>query len=134
MITHSVGFASLCLQLMFPLPLIISGYRIENASLLINRISQLVIDQSFLISWWLIYLYPCTFLFLISTLVALLTATEHPFKTILTTLPKPGGGEYGKFYSLPALNDPRIGNCSACILFFYFFLFFFTLVCTQLPT
>ncbi|KAL5221521.1 hypothetical protein ABZP36_026234 [Zizania latifolia] len=35
-------------------------------------------------------------------------AAEHPFKTILTTLPKPGGGEYGKFYSLPALNDPRI--------------------------
>ncbi|GJN39489.1 hypothetical protein PR202_gb28611 [Eleusine coracana subsp. coracana] len=41
-------------------------------------------------------------------LFALLTATEHPFKTILTNLPKPGGGEYGKFYSLPALNDPRI--------------------------
>ncbi|KAF0897786.1 hypothetical protein E2562_000496 [Oryza meyeriana var. granulata] len=35
-------------------------------------------------------------------------AAEHPFKNILTTLPKPGGGEYGKFYSLPALNDPRI--------------------------
>ncbi|KAG8046690.1 hypothetical protein GUJ93_ZPchr0008g12296 [Zizania palustris] len=35
-------------------------------------------------------------------------AAEHPFKTILTTLPKPGGGEYGRFYSLPALNDPRI--------------------------
>ncbi|KAG9159735.1 hypothetical protein Leryth_007755 [Lithospermum erythrorhizon] len=27
---------------------------------------------------------------------------------ILTSLPKPGGGEFGKFYSLPALNDPRI--------------------------
>jgi aconitate hydratase len=26
----------------------------------------------------------------------------------LTSLPKPGGGEYGKFFSLPALNDPRI--------------------------
>jgi len=35
-------------------------------------------------------------------------ATEHAFKDILTSLPKPGGGEYGKFYSLPALNDPRI--------------------------
>ncbi|CAL5003553.1 unnamed protein product [Urochloa decumbens] len=35
-------------------------------------------------------------------------ATEHAFKNILTSLPKPGGGEYGKFYSLPALNDPRI--------------------------
>ncbi|XP_047068555.1 putative aconitate hydratase, cytoplasmic [Lolium rigidum] len=36
------------------------------------------------------------------------SATEHAFKNILTSLPKPGGGEYGKFYSLPALNDPRI--------------------------
>ncbi|KAL0362276.1 UNVERIFIED_CONTAM: Aconitate hydratase 3, mitochondrial [Sesamum calycinum] len=35
-------------------------------------------------------------------------ASEHPFKEILTGLPKPGGGEFGKFYSLPALNDPRI--------------------------
>nr|CAB3480238.1 unnamed protein product [Digitaria exilis] len=35
-------------------------------------------------------------------------ATEHAFNNILTSLPKPGGGEYGKFYSLPALNDPRI--------------------------
>ncbi|KAJ1267641.1 hypothetical protein BS78_07G072900 [Paspalum vaginatum] len=35
-------------------------------------------------------------------------ATEHAFKNILTSLPKPGGGEFGKFYSLPALNDPRI--------------------------
>ncbi|KAJ6680445.1 ACONITATE HYDRATASE [Salix purpurea] len=33
---------------------------------------------------------------------------EHPFKGIFTSLPKPGGGEFGKFYSLPALNDPRI--------------------------
>ncbi|EEF38199.1 aconitate hydratase, cytoplasmic [Ricinus communis] len=35
-------------------------------------------------------------------------AAEHPFKGIVTPLPKPGGGEFGKFYSLPALNDPRI--------------------------
>lgn len=35
-------------------------------------------------------------------------ASEHPFKGIFTTLPKPGGGEFGKFYSLPALNDPRV--------------------------
>ncbi|KAF0928275.1 hypothetical protein E2562_039388 [Oryza meyeriana var. granulata] len=35
-------------------------------------------------------------------------ATTHAFKNILASLPKPGGGEYGKFYSLPALNDPRI--------------------------
>lgn len=41
----------------------------------------------------------------------ILTASEHAFKGILTNLPKPGGGEFGKFYSLTALNDPRIGNC-----------------------
>ncbi|CAN4102704.1 unnamed protein product [Withania somnifera] len=35
-------------------------------------------------------------------------ASEHPFKGIFTSLPKHGGGEFGKFYSLPALNDPRI--------------------------
>ncbi|MBA0556348.1 hypothetical protein Golob_026456, partial [Gossypium lobatum] len=35
-------------------------------------------------------------------------AAEHPFKEVLTSLPKLGGGEFGKFYSLPALNDPRI--------------------------
>ncbi|GFY99146.1 aconitase 1 [Actinidia rufa] len=37
-------------------------------------------------------------------------ASENAFKGILTSLPKPGGGEFGKFYSLPALNDPRIGK------------------------
>uniref|UniRef100_A0A7N0TF92 Aconitate hydratase n=1 Tax=Kalanchoe fedtschenkoi TaxID=63787 RepID=A0A7N0TF92_KALFE len=35
-------------------------------------------------------------------------AAENPFKHIFTSLPKPGGGEFGKFYSLSALNDPRI--------------------------
>ncbi|GFZ22006.1 transducin/WD40 repeat-like superfamily protein [Actinidia rufa] len=30
-----------------------------------------------------------------------------PDQDIFTSLPKPGGGEFGKFYSLPALNDPR---------------------------
>ncbi|CAL5394243.1 unnamed protein product [Camellia sinensis] len=35
-------------------------------------------------------------------------ASKHAFKGILTGLPKPGHGEFGKFYSLPALNDPRI--------------------------
>uniref|UniRef100_A0A7N0TIU7 Aconitate hydratase n=1 Tax=Kalanchoe fedtschenkoi TaxID=63787 RepID=A0A7N0TIU7_KALFE len=35
-------------------------------------------------------------------------AAENPFKHIFTNLPRPGGGEFGKFYSLPALNDPRI--------------------------
>lgn len=37
-------------------------------------------------------------------------ASENAFKGILTSLPKQGGGEFGKFYSLPALNDPRIGK------------------------
>ncbi|WZZ03392.1 hypothetical protein YC2023_089313 [Brassica napus] len=37
-----------------------------------------------------------------------MASEHHPFKGIFTTLPKPGGGEFGKFYSLPALNDPRI--------------------------
>jgi hypothetical protein len=40
---------------------------------------------------------------------------NHPFKENLTSLPKPGGGEYGKFYSLTSLKDPRIGNF-LCIL------------------
>ncbi|GMP43671.1 hypothetical protein CsSME_00012946 [Camellia sinensis var. sinensis] len=35
-------------------------------------------------------------------------ASESASKGILTSLPKAGGGEFGKFYSLPALNDPRI--------------------------
>ncbi|XP_042514227.1 aconitate hydratase, cytoplasmic [Macadamia integrifolia] len=35
-------------------------------------------------------------------------ASENAFKGILTSLPKPGGGEFGKYYSLTALNDPRV--------------------------
>ncbi|KAK8716840.1 hypothetical protein V6N13_044137 [Hibiscus sabdariffa] len=35
-------------------------------------------------------------------------AAENPFYTILKTLEKPNGGEFGKYYCLPALNDPRI--------------------------
>ncbi|KAG2696538.1 hypothetical protein I3760_07G063100 [Carya illinoinensis] len=35
-------------------------------------------------------------------------ASENPFKSILKTLEKPGGGQFGKYYSLPALDDPRI--------------------------
>ncbi|MED6216172.1 aconitate hydratase [Stylosanthes scabra] len=35
-------------------------------------------------------------------------ASEDVFKGILTSLPNPDGGEHGKFYNLPALNDPRI--------------------------
>ncbi|KAJ4875531.1 hypothetical protein Rs2_40549 [Raphanus sativus] len=35
-------------------------------------------------------------------------SSEHAYKDIITKIHKPDGGEYGKFYSLPALNDPRI--------------------------
>lgn len=35
-------------------------------------------------------------------------ASSNPFASILKTLEKPGGGEFGKYYSLPALGDPRI--------------------------
>ncbi|XP_020261679.1 aconitate hydratase, cytoplasmic-like [Asparagus officinalis] len=35
-------------------------------------------------------------------------ATKNSYESILTTLSKPGGGEFGKYFSLPALNDPRI--------------------------
>ncbi|XP_004287770.1 PREDICTED: aconitate hydratase 1 [Fragaria vesca subsp. vesca] len=35
-------------------------------------------------------------------------AAENPFKSILKSLEKPDGGEFGKYYSLPALNDPRV--------------------------
>lgn len=35
-------------------------------------------------------------------------ATSNVFHSILKTLEKPDGGEFGKYYSLPALNDPRI--------------------------
>ncbi|CAD5196499.1 unnamed protein product [Musa acuminata subsp. malaccensis] len=35
-------------------------------------------------------------------------ATRNSYESILTTLRKPGGGDFGKYYSLPALTDPRI--------------------------
>ncbi|XP_050387936.1 aconitate hydratase 1 [Argentina anserina] len=35
-------------------------------------------------------------------------AAENPFKSLLKSLEKPDGGEFGKYYSLPALNDPRV--------------------------
>eukprot|EP00850_Spirogloea_muscicola_P012677 SM000083S22724 [mRNA] locus=s83:146987:154121:+ [translate_table: standard] len=35
-------------------------------------------------------------------------AHTNPFQNILTELPKPGGGLYGKYYSLPKLEDSRI--------------------------
>lgn len=35
-------------------------------------------------------------------------AARNVYDSILTTLSKPGGGEIGKYYSLPALNDQRI--------------------------
>ncbi|GKV42686.1 hypothetical protein SLEP1_g50066 [Rubroshorea leprosula] len=42
-------------------------------------------------------------------------ASEHAFKDILTSLPKPGGGEFGKFFSLPALTDLRIDQLPSSI-------------------
>ncbi|XP_019183254.1 PREDICTED: aconitate hydratase, cytoplasmic-like isoform X1 [Ipomoea nil] len=45
-----------------------------------------------------------------------MASEHHPFRGIFTSLSKPGGGgEYGKFYSLPALNDPRIDRLPYCI-------------------
>ncbi|KAF6135692.1 hypothetical protein GIB67_028263 [Kingdonia uniflora] len=35
-------------------------------------------------------------------------ANGNAFESILKTLEKPGGGEFGKYYSLPTLDDPRI--------------------------
>ncbi|XP_023518525.1 aconitate hydratase-like [Cucurbita pepo subsp. pepo] len=35
-------------------------------------------------------------------------AIQNPFNSILKTLENPEGGVFGKYYSLPALNDPRI--------------------------
>jgi hypothetical protein len=43
-------------------------------------------------------------------------ATENPFGSLVTDLPKPGEGTYGKYYSLPKLNDPRVGKFSCYIL------------------
>lgn len=40
----------------------------------------------------------------------MVSAPENAFKGILTGLPKASGGEFGKYYSLPALNDPRVGK------------------------
>ncbi|KAI5057521.1 hypothetical protein GOP47_0027536 [Adiantum capillus-veneris] len=37
-------------------------------------------------------------------------ASENPFKYTLTDLPKQEGGSFGKYYSLPALKDPRIDS------------------------
>ncbi|XP_042470514.1 aconitate hydratase, cytoplasmic-like [Zingiber officinale] len=35
-------------------------------------------------------------------------AMRNSYDSILATLPNPGGGEFGKYYSLPALSDARI--------------------------
>eukprot|EP00245_Coleochaete_scutata_P000247 TRINITY_DN1028_c0_g1_i1.p1 TRINITY_DN1028_c0_g1~~TRINITY_DN1028_c0_g1_i1.p1 ORF type:complete len:1008 (-),score=229.72 TRINITY_DN1028_c0_g1_i1:362-3385(-) len=45
------------------------------------------------------------------------TVAENPFKELLTDLPKPGGGTYGKFYSIPKLNDPRTEKLPYSILY-----------------
>jgi len=47
----------------------------------------------------------------------LFSATQNPFNNILKTLEKPGGGgEFGKYFSLPALNDSRIGESFSLII------------------
>ncbi|WOL10402.1 aconitate hydratase, cytoplasmic [Canna indica] len=43
-------------------------------------------------------------------------ATANVYEHILNTLPKPGGGQFGKYYSLPALHDPRIDKLPYSIL------------------
>ncbi|KAF2584513.1 hypothetical protein F2Q70_00033885 [Brassica cretica] len=45
------------------------------------------------------------------------SASENPFRSILKALEKPGGGEFGSYYSLPALNDPRIGESASILIF-----------------
>lgn len=48
------------------------------------------------------------------------SATKNSYDEILTSLGKPGGGaEFGKYYSLPALSDPRIGEFLGPILYFF---------------
>jgi aconitate hydratase len=37
-------------------------------------------------------------------------ASENPFSNLVTDLPKPEGGSYGKYYSLTKLNDPRLDS------------------------
>ncbi|KAK9090950.1 hypothetical protein Sjap_024127 [Stephania japonica] len=37
------------------------------------------------------------------------SASENAFKGIVTSLVKPSDGKYGKYFSLPAVNDSRIG-------------------------
>ncbi|RVX08432.1 Aconitate hydratase 3, mitochondrial [Vitis vinifera] len=49
-------------------------------------------------------------------MTAPILSPENAFKGILTGLPKASGGEFGKYYSLPALNDPRIVPYSIRIL------------------
>ncbi|KAG7534275.1 Aconitase A/isopropylmalate dehydratase small subunit swivel domain [Arabidopsis thaliana x Arabidopsis arenosa] len=48
--------------------------------------------------------------FLFNSFAMKILASEHAYKDSLTTLHNPDGGEYGNFYSLPALNDPRIDS------------------------
>lgn len=42
-----------------------------------------------------------------------MAASENPFSSLVTDLPKPEGGSYGKYYSLPKLNDSRLGEWEA---------------------
>ncbi|KAG0448832.1 hypothetical protein HPP92_027631 [Vanilla planifolia] len=49
-----------------------------------------------------------SFLYFSDRIVEFKMASANPFDYILASLPRPTGGEFGKYYSLPALNDSRI--------------------------
>ena len=53
-------------------------------------------------------------IYIVSYLIAS-TGSENPFKYTVTDLPRPEGGIYGKYYSLTALKDSRIGKL--CFLY-----------------
>lgn len=67
--------------------------------------------------WWIstskrltgIWIYRDLFIYWF-LIVCWISAARNSFESILTPLAKPDGGEFGKYYSLPALNDPRIGE------------------------
>ena len=60
---------------------------------------------------WVKLLHPSALTSLCLGLFFPLPATRNTYDEILTGLGRPGGGEeFGKYYSLPALSDPRIGE------------------------
>jgi hypothetical protein len=47
--------------------------------------------------------------------LVIFAATENPYKHLLKELKKPDG-KVSKYYSLPDLKDPRIGECNSMML------------------